>query len=435
MSKDSYLLRGRLLHCLADPNSRSDAIEYIADGALLIDQGRIVSRGPADELLAELPSDLRIVDHRDQLVIPGMVDCHVHYPQTNVIASFGEQLLTWLNNYTFPAEATFADTDIATETANFFLDELLRNGTTTALVFATVHPQSVDALFDAARQRKMRIAAGKVLMDQNCPENLRDTAESGYRESRDLLERWHGTDRLHYAITPRFAATSSAEQLRAAGQLAAEFPDTLIHTHLAENVDEIAWVAELFPESRSYLDVYDQARLVRERAVFAHCVHLDDLDYDCFETHGASMAFCPTSNLFLGSGLFDLERAAERRIPVGLGTDVGGGTSFSMLRTLSEAYKVLQLNKQTLNSYSALYLATLGGADALGMSDKIGNFETGKEADIVVLNSTATPLIERRLAVAKTLPEELFVQIMLGDDRSIAATFVYGEPVRLANGF
>lgn len=421
------LICGRLLHCLADPAGGDERVEYLADGAMMIEDGIITEIGPATKLRHSIGSDVEIVDHSDALILPGLVDCHVHYPQTDIIASFGEQLLSWLNNYTFPREAQFNDPSLARETANFFLDELLSNGTTTALVFATVHSESVDALFEAAAARRMRLAAGKVLMDQNCPENLRDTAESGYQQSRELLQRWHGQDRLHYAITPRFAATSSEAQLRAAGRLAAEFPDTLIHTHLAENTAEVEWVGELFPEHRSYTDVYHDTGLMRERAVFAHCIHLDETDYRAFKVTGAGMAFCPTSNLFLGSGLFDWVRSSSHGIPIGLGTDVGGGTSFSLLRTLSEAYKVLQLRQQTLTSFDALYLATLGGAKTLGMDDRIGNFAPGKEADFIVLDHAATPLLKRRLAAAQTLPEELFVQIMLGDDRSIAATYILGE--------
>lgn len=426
-------LRGPLLHCLADPGDSREpddkSIAYFADGLLLIKDGLIDYVGPAKNMLSSLGSDIPIDHFPDALLVPGFVDCHVHYPQTNVIASFGTQLLDWLNTYTFPAEAAFADQAIAEETAQFFIDELLRNGTTSALVFATVHAGSVDAIFEAAQAKNLRLAAGKVLMDRNCPENLRDDPISGYNDSRDLLERWHGTDRLHYAITPRFAPTSSDAQLAAAGKLASEFPDVLVHTHLAENPDEVAWVQSLFPDAKSYLDVYRQADLLRERSVFAHCLHLEDDDYKHLSDAGGAMAFCPTSNLFLGSGLFDLQRAKEHAIRVGLGTDVGGGTSFSMLRTCSEAYKVLQLGQQTLTSFRALYLATLGGAESLYMDDKIGNFEPGKEADIVVLSAGDTPLMKRRLSAATNIDETLFVQCMLGDDRSVRATYVMGECV------
>ncbi len=421
--------RARILHCLRDPGDAGDpsAVEYHADGVLLCEGGRIADLGPAEAVLSKLPADVPIVDHSDKLLIPGMIDCHVHYPQIDMIASAGDQLLDWLENYTFPAEARFSDAAEARSVANFFLDELLRNGTTTALVFATIHTQSVDAIFEAALQRNVRLAAGKVLMDRNCPEYLQDTPRSAYSDSRALLERWHGQGRLHYAITPRFAPTSSDEQLDAAGKLAGEFSDTLVHTHLAENVDEVAWVAKLFPAARSYLDVYKRAGLLRERSVFAHCLHLDDEDYTELASAGGAIAFCPTSNLFLGSGLFDLARARQHRIRVGLGTDVGGGTSLSMFQTMSEAYKVLQLNRQTLSSLRGLYLSTLGAAEALYMDEQIGNFAIGKEADFVTLNCDSTPLLQRRLAHTKKLTEELFVLMMLGDDRAVSETYVMGE--------
>ncbi|MEL7538306.1 MAG: guanine deaminase [Pseudomonadota bacterium] len=418
-------VRGRIAHCERRPDS-TGGVAYFDDGALIVDNGVIAACGPAKEILPA-ETQLEVMDHGRNLIVPGLIDCHVHYPQTDIIASFGEQLLSWLENYTFPEEARFADLAHARDTAEFFVRELLRNGTTTALVFATVHPGSVDALFEAAARFNMRIAAGKVLMDRHSPDNLRDTPETAYTESRALIERWHGNGRAVYAITPRFAATSSPEQLDAAGRLHREFPDTLVHTHLAENHDEIAWIAEMYPDSRSYLDVYVSHGLVGPHSVFAHGIHLDDEDRRVMGEAGSAIAFCPTSNLFLGSGLFDWQAANNAHIEVGVGTDVGGGTSFSLLKTLAEAYKVLQMKRQTLASRDALYLATLGGARALSMDDKIGNFEPGKEADFIVLDVAATPLIERRLARVDTLDDELFVQWMLGDDRSVAATYVAGR--------
>ncbi len=422
--------RGRILHCLDDPGRgpSDEAVEYFADGVLLVDDGRVAAVGPADTILPGLSQDVERVDHSGRLLLPGLIDCHVHYPQTDMIASYGCQLLDWLNDHTYPAEQRFADDRVAAETAAFFLDELLRNGTTTALVFATVHPHSAEALFAAAAKRRMRLATGKVLMDRNCPEPLRDTAEAGYRDSRALLTRWHGRDRLRYAITPRFAPTSSDAQLTAAGRLAAEYPDALVHTHLAENRDEVDWVRKLYPGRQSYLDVYRHFGLLRERSVFAHCLHLDDGDHETMAAAGGAMAFCPTSNLFLGSGLFDLQRARDHGVRVGIGTDVGGGTSFNLLRTLGEAYKVLQLRQQSLSSLRGLYLATLGAAEALYMDDAIGNFAPGKEADFIVLDHAATPLIERRIARTHEVGDELFVQMLLGDDRSVAATYILGRP-------
>ncbi|MEM8981927.1 MAG: guanine deaminase [Pseudomonadota bacterium] len=419
------VIRGRIAHCVDRPNANG-GVEYFDDGALLIDNGIIRACGPYEQVVPR-ESELELIDCAGRLIVPGFVDCHIHYPQTDIVASFGKQLLTWLETYTFPEEARFADLAHAENTAAFFIDELLRNGTTTALVFATVHPGSVDAIFAAAARYNMRLAAGKVLMDRHCPENLRDNADTAYTDSRALIERWHGTGRAVYAVTPRFAVTSTPAQLDAAARLLDEYPGTLLHTHLAENHDEIAWIAELYPRSRSYLDVYEQHRLVRPTSVFAHGIHLDETDRHRLAANGSAIAFCPTSNLFLGSGLFDREAALAAAIDVGLGTDIGGGTSFSLIRTLSEAYKVLQMKSQNLDSLDALYLATLAGAKALSMDENIGNFAVGKEADFVVLNSTATPLIARRLARVNTLDDELFVHWILGDDRSVAATFVAGE--------
>jgi guanine deaminase len=296
------------------------------------------------------------------------------------------------------------------------------------LVFPTVHPQSVDAIFQAADKRNMRMLSGKVLMDENCPETLRDSPESAYSDSRKLIEKWHGKNRLGYAITPRFAVTSSEEQLKAAGKLAAEFPDVHVHTHLAETHDEVDLIATQFPWSRSYLDVYEQTGLVRERSVFAHCLHINDQDRTQLAKLGAAIAFCPTSNLFLGSGLFNLRTAQDSGIRTGVGTDVGGGTSLNMLRTLSEAYKVLQLQGQSLPGFRALYLGTLGAARALYLDDKIGNFIGGMEADFVVIDYSATSITRRRLSHCQDIAEKLFAIIMLGDDRSIAETYVMGSP-------
>ncbi|MCH9695608.1 MAG: guanine deaminase [Gammaproteobacteria bacterium] len=423
-------IRGSLLHCLADPGEHSEAstVEFFEDGLLLFENGLIIDAGPAASLLQRI-GDTPVEDYTGKLVVPGFIDCHVHFPQLDIIAGYGEQLLDWLNRYAYPAEMRFENKDYAAEVAGVFLDELLANGTTTALVFGTVHPHSADAIFDAAQARGMRLIAGKVLMDRHCPEALRDTPASAYEDSLALIERWHGRARLGYAITPRFALTSSPEQLAAAGRLASEYPDVWMHTHLAENTEEVDEIARLFPENRSYLDVYDHYGLVRERSVFAHCLHMDDTDRQYMAAKGSAAAFCPTSNLFLGSGLFDLRAMRDANVRCGLGTDVGGGTSLSMLRTASEAYKVLHLQDQALPAFRSLYLATLGAAEALYLEDKLGNFKCGKEADFVALDPAATPLSARRLSHATTLDEELFALLMLGDDRHIAATWVGGELV------
>jgi guanine deaminase len=420
--------RASLLHCLADPGegAESSALEYFEDGLLIVENGVVVEAGDASTLMPQLSDDVVVTDFPGKIIVPGFIDCHVHFPQLDIIASYGEQLLDWLNRYAYPAEARFADEAYAREIANVFLDELLRNGTTTALVFGTVHAHSADAILEAAEVRGMRLIAGKVLMDTNCPDALQDTAESAYADSKALIERWHGKGRLGYAITPRFALTSSEEQLTAAGQLASEYPDVWIHTHLAENKAEVEEIARQFPESRSYLDVYDQHGLLRERAVFAHCLHMDDEDRSCMAAKGGAAAFCPTSNLFLGSGLFDLRAMRGANVRVGLGTDVGGGTSLSLLTTASEAYKVLHLQDQALPATRALYLATLGAAEALYLDDKVGNFKPGKEADFVVLDPAGSSLSERRTRVATSIEEALFAITMLADDRHVAATYIAG---------
>lgn len=426
--------RASILHLLGDPgdNLNSEQIEYWEDGLLLIENGYIIAVGDAEAMLLELPDDCELTEYPNQLIIPGMIDTHVHYPQTDIISAYGEQLLEWLETYTFPTEQQFSDPEHALDVTRFFLNELLRNGTTTALVFGTVHPESVDSFFQVAEQLNLRMIAGKVLMDRNCPEYLQDTPEQGYQESKTLIEKWHGKGRLSYAVTPRFAPTSSSEQLTKAAQLLKEHPDVYLHTHVAENPDEVKWVNELFPESRSYLDVYQQHGLLRPRSVLAHCIHLDEQDKQCMAKTGSAAAFCPTSNLFLGSGLFDLKGFREHNIRIGMGTDVGGGTSFNMLQTGSEAYKVTQMRGEKLSAFQALYLATLSGAKALYLEDKIGNFETGKEADFVVLNFASTPLIERRMKSTKTLHEKLFALLMLGDDRSISATYIMGKQAYLS---
>lgn len=423
--------RGSILHFLTNPGEAGadHSYQFIPDGLMVVENGRVLVLGDYAELHPTLPAGTQLTDYSGRMILPGFIDTHIHYSQTDVIASPGKQLLDWLEHYTFPAEGRFDDMNHATEVAGFFLDELLRNGTTTALVFGTTHRQSLDAFFDVAGQRALRMVAGKVLMDRNCPEFLRDTPDSAYADSAALIERWHGQGRLGYAITPRFAVTSSDAQLAQVGELARNYPEVHIHTHLAENMDEVAWVAKLFPWSRSYLDVYDHYGLLRERAVYAHCIHLDEDDRQRMVDSGATAAFCPTSNLFLGSGLFDLAGALDSGMRVGVATDVGGGTSFSMLRTLGESYKVAQLRGYTLLPLQAFYLATLGNAKALGLDDNIGNLAPGKEADFIVLDPESTPLMARRMRSATTLIERLFIFMTLGDDRAVAATYILGKLV------
>ncbi|PZV13868.1 MAG: guanine deaminase [Pseudanabaena sp.] len=430
--------RASFLDMIADPfyAPEADCIRYFPDGLLIVESGKVKDLGSYEELYAKY-ADIPIADYRDRLIVSGFIDTHIHFPQAEMIASYGEQLLEWLSTYTFPTERKFADRNYALEISSVFLDELLRNGTTTALVFTSVFPQSADAFFEEAQRRNLRMIAGKVMMDQNAPEFLRDTATSSYIETKQLIEKWHKCDRLLYAVTPRFAITSTSEQLSNAGKLLAEFPDLYLHTHLSENKKEVETVANIFPESEGYLDVYDRAGLVGERSVFAHGVQLTDQEFARLSEAKSAIAFCPTSNLFLGSGLFKIEKAKSLETPVkvGLGTDVGAGTSFSMLRTASAAYQVAQLRSQKLSAFQALFLATLGGARALCLEDKLGNFEVGKEADFVVLNLRSTPIMALRNklqdgAIPQTLAEisdQLFATIIMGDDRAIAATYIMGE--------
>ncbi|WP_261842291.1 guanine deaminase [Aliamphritea ceti] len=431
MTTNSHAYRAALIHSIADPAKVGieASYEYFDDGLLIVTNGKVQAAGDAETLLAELSPDTPVTQYENALLCPGFIDTHIHYPQTGMIASYGEQLLDWLNNYTFPTEQHFSDAEHASEVANIFLNELTRNGTTTALVFGTVHPESVDAFFTEAEQRNLRMIAGKVMMDRNAPDYLTDTPQSSYEDSKALIERWHGKGRLHYAVTPRFAPTSSDEQLTMAGQLLKEYPDLYMHTHLSENKQEIEWVKELFPEQSGYLDVYDHHELLGKRSVFAHGVHLCDSECKRLAETESALAFCPTSNLFLGSGLFDLPKMEAEKVKVGLGTDVGGGTSFSILQTLNEAYKIMQLQGHKLNPFKSLYLATLGGAEALCLEDKIGSFAKGNEADFVVLDYHATPLMEYRMQQAKTIEERLFVLMMLGDDRAIRETFAMGASV------
>jgi guanine deaminase len=430
--------RASFLDVIADPFYReeSECIRYFADGLLVVANGKVQEIGNYADLRIRY-ADIPIINYSDRLIVSGFIDTHIHFPQTEMIAAYGEQLLEWLSTYTFPTEGKFSDRNYAQKISSIFLDELLRNGTTTALVFAAVFPQSVDAFFEEAQRRNLRMIAGKVMMDRNAPDFLTDTAESSYAETKQLIEKWHKCDRLLYAVTPRFAITSTSEQLSNAGKLLAEFPDVYLHTHLSENIKEVETVAELFPDSEGYLDVYNRAGLVGERSVFAHGVQLTDAEFARLSNAKAAIAFCPTSNLFLGSGLFKLEKAKSTETPVkvGLGTDVGAGTSFSILRTASAAYQVAQLRSQKLSAFQSLFLATLGGARALCLEDKLGNLEVGKEADFVVLNLRSTTIMELRnqpfnasnpLTLAE-ISDQLFATLIMGDDRAIAATYIMGE--------
>ena len=424
------VIRSSFLHFIDKPMKEkpiTEAYQYIPDGLMIIEEGKIISLTPFNDKDADLYSDIE--DKRGKLIIPGFIDTHVHYPQTQIIASYGEQLLEWLESYTFPTEQLFSDKKYAQKISKFFLNELLKNGTTSALVVPTVHSQSVDALFEEAQKLNMRLISGKVMMDRNAPEYLLDTAQSSYDESKDLIEKWHNKGRLQYAITPRFAPTSTREQLRLAGKLKSEYPDVYVQTHLSENKNEIEWVKSLFPERDGYFDVYEHYGLTGNKSIFAHSIHLTDKEWDSFSRTNSVISFCPTSNLFLGSGLFNLTKAEQKNIRVGLATDIGAGTSFSQLQSLNEAYKIMQLQGEKLSAFEGLYLATLGSAKSLSLDNKIGNFTAGKEADFVVLNWTASDLQKLRYQYSATLEDKLFALIMLGDDRNISATYVAGEMV------
>lgn len=433
MSPNLQAYRGSLLHFLADPAFSTDAHVYHADGLLIVADGKVQAAGDYASLHATLPPATPVHDYRGKLLMPGFIDTHLHYPQTDMIASPADGLLPWLETYTFPTERQFEDPAHAGQVAEFFLDELLRCGTTTAMVYCTVHPQSVDAFFSASERRGLRMVAGKVLMDRNCPEFLRDTAEGGARDTEALIQRWHKRGRALYAITPRFAPTSTDTQLHLAGELARAYPDTFIQTHVSENQAECAWVHELFPQARSYIDVYDSVGLLRPRSMYGHCIWLDETDRARMAESGAAAAICPTSNLFLGSGLFDFAAADAAGMALSLATDVGGGSSFSMLQTMNEAYKVARLKGSYLPALRMFYLATLGAARSMQLEGVIGNFAAGAEADFIVLDPAATPLLERRNRAwqdgAASLEELLFALALLGDDRAVAATYAAGQPV------
>ena len=434
MPSQATAIRGPALSFRGDPfrDGLEAAMVYEPDAIIVLHDGHIARVGPASEVAAELPNRVAVRDWgRSALICAGFIDCHVHFPQTTIIAAHGLRLLDWLNKHTFPAELAFADRAFATEVARVFLRESLRNGITTSCVYCTVHPHSVDALFEEAEKLGLRLAAGKVLMDRNAPEALRDTARRGYEQSKALIAKWHRRGRLLYAITPRFAVTSSPEQLAAAGALWAEHRDCLMQTHIAETEEEVRWIGELFPERDGYLDVYDHHRLCGPRAVFGHGIWLQEPELQRLHASGAAIAHCPTSNFFLGSGALDLSRIVrtDRPVRIGIGTDIGAGTSFSILATLGAAYKAAQLNRYSLAAPHAFYLATRGAAKALYLEDRIGSIAPGMEADLAVLDMRSTPLIDFRMNHAHNLGEQLFIQMTLADDRAVQATYVAGRLV------
>ncbi len=445
MELNPKAIRGSFVDFVDDPffRAETECVRYFQDGLMILEKGKILefdSYANLSDRYANLP-----IETYEGLILPGFIDLHVHYPQTEMIAACGEQLLAWLEKYVFPTELRFQDPDYARKIASFFLDELLRNGTTTAVVLTTIFPGSVEVLFEEAQKRSMRLIAGQMLMSRNAPEFLINEPHKAYAENCELIHKWHGKDRLLCAITPRFAITSTEIELSLAGKLKAEFPDVYIHTHLSENLKEIEFTSSLFPDCIDYLNVYEQFGLVSDRSIFAHCVHLSNSAFQRLSASGAAIAYCPTSNLFLGSGLFKLDQAKSEAYPikVGLGSDVGAGTSFSQLKSMGEAYKISQLQGQSLSAFKAFYLATLGGAKALSLDSKLGNFAQAKEADFIVLEPNATPLLRLRNSSytgdsfgdlpgdlyrdLDAISSQLFGLMILGDERAIKATYVNGE--------
>ena len=425
---DRRILLGQTLAMAADPfvEAPETAVRHERRGAAVIQDGRIVDVGNAETLLAR-NSDIPRHDYGDDLILAGFVDPHAHYPQTAIIASWGKRLMDWLNTYTFPEEARFGEPAHASEIAGFYLDRLLANGTTTVCSFCTVHPESADALFAEADRRGMRVLAGKTCMDRNAPSELRDNAVRAYDESKELIRKWHGRARLSYVITPRFAPTSTAEQLTALGELWREFPQCLMQTHIAEQAEEIELAKRLFPEAADYLDIYDRFGLVGPRGLYGHAIHLNSREKSRLRDAGAALIHCPTSNLFIGSGLFETTARKSEGHVVGLATDTGGGSSFSMLRTMAAAYEISQLKRAPLHPAQLIWLATAGGAEALHLRSSVGNLEPGLEADLAVLDLRSTEAIALRAERAADFWEEIFPTIMMGDDRAVRSVWVAGR--------
>ena len=431
ISRADTALRGRLLWFVERPEEHGEsAVRYIEDGLLVLAGGKILAAGETSVLQPQLPAAAVIHDHSGRLITPGFIDPHIHLPQTQVVASWAAQLLDWLNTYTFVEEQKYGDPAHAARGAAFFFDELLSNGTTTAVAFCSVHSASAEAFFAESERRNTRMAAGKVMMDRYAPDALTDTAQSGYDDSKALIGRWHGRGRQLYAIAPRFAITSTPEQLEAAATLSREHPDCLVETHISENLEEVATAKRLYPECEDYTAIYEKYGLLGRKSLMGHSIHLSESERQRYADADAVAVFCPTSNLFLGSGLFDWKAMREpgRPVRIGVATDIGGGTSYSMLQTMNEAYKVLQLQGQRLDSLALFHAMTRGNAIAIGLEDLIGSFEPGHECDAVVLDAKATPAMAHRMETVTTLAEELFVLITLGDDRAVEETYVMGEP-------
>jgi guanine deaminase len=428
------LLRGRLLSFRRAPHSIDDTASYLylEDGGLLIDDGKIVAIGDYSDIKKSAPEDVAEKDHRPHLIVPGLIDLHLHFPQMQVIGSYAANLLEWLNSYTFPEECRFVESAHAQRIATHFYDELLRHGTTTAAAYCSVHKTSADAYFAEAMKRNMLMVGGKVMMDRNAPQGLLDTPEMSYDETRAVIADWHGKGRNHVAITPRFAITSTPQQMQAAQALAQEFPDLFIQTHLSENLDEIKYTCELYPEATDYTDIYVRYGLMRDTTLLGHAIHLSEREADVLSETGAVAVHCPTSNLFIGSGLFPMKKLQRREKPVriAVATDIGGGSSYSMLRTMDEAYKIQQLLGERLNPLESWFLMTLGNAQALSMASRIGTLDVGTDADITVLNASSTPAMALKMEVVNSLTEELFLMLTMGDDRTVSETYVAGKAMK-----
>lgn len=428
------LIRGRLLSFRRAPQSLTDteSYSYESDGALLVTDGKIAASGDYATVKAKAADGVEEIDHRPYLILPGFIDTHMHFPQMQVIASYAANLLEWLNTYTFPEECRFVESEHAARIAAHFYDELLRHGTTTAAAYCSVHKSSADAYFAEALKRGMCMVGGKVMMDRNAPQGLLDTPEMGYDETRAVIADWHGKGRNHVAITPRFAITSTPGQMKAAQALAEEFPDLHIQTHLSENHEEIRYTCELYPEATDYTDIYARYGLLGKKTLLGHAIHLSDREADALSEAGSVAVHCPTSNLFLGSGLFPMKTLMRREKPVrvAVATDIGGGSSYSMLRTMDEAYKIQQLLGERLNPLESFYLMTRGNAEALSLVDQIGTLEPGTDADLVVLDAAPTPAMKLRMETIKTLPEELFLLQTMGDDRAVVETYVAGNAMK-----
>ena len=417
-------IKGRILSFDTDPIlTKERSYTYIERGVVLIDGGYITDVG--ENVI--IPEEAKIIDYGNYLICPGFIDAHVHYPQINIIASYGEQLLEWLEKYTFPEESRFSDKEFSRGVSSFFLDELVKNGVTTASVFCTSHLNSVDAFFEESNKRNLRMIAGKVLMDRNAPDGVRDTIQAGYDDSKKLIDKWHKNRRNLYAITPRFAPTSSPEQLEMAGKLFSEVDNVYVQSHVSENIAEIEWVKKLFPEAKTYLEVYENYNLLGPRSLYGHGIYFSDDDIELVSSTGTGIVHCPTSNLFMGSGLFELKKMYDAGVSIALGSDIAGGTSLSPFPVMKGAYEISQLKGYSLSPLQAFYMATLGSSKTLHLDDKIGRLAPGYEADLVVIDLESTSMIKNRLQCAESLEDLLFAQIILADERSIAATYCNGN--------